>query len=256
MIEVETIGEGQLALRVKGKIERDDIVHAMKELNAATEANQAINLLIDMSEFSGMTVEALIADARFGFSHLSKLHHYKRVAVITDADWMKSIIWLENQLFRSIDIRTFAPEDADNAERFIAGHDIPEPKHEPSVIRLPSNRPDLMVFEIHDKLRRGDAQAVFGFLNDAYKQHGKIDLMVIIRDYEGFELGMLLDGATWKSKTNSITQIDQYAIVGGPPFLTATAQFVGSFLPVEIKTFELKELDEAWKWLGARRLLT
>ncbi|MEO1703253.1 MAG: STAS/SEC14 domain-containing protein [Pseudomonadota bacterium] len=256
MIEVESIDEGQLLLRVTGKLERNDIDRATRELNAAATDNEALNLLIDLSKFEGMTIEAVISDARYGLIHLSDLKRYQRIAVLTNADWLKSIVWIENQLFGGIDMRTFATDDEDLARGFVAGEDIPEPEYEPSVVRLASNQPNLVVFEIRDKIRAGDAGAMFGFLGDAYKQHGKVNLMVIVREYEGFELGMLFDTDTWKSKTGSISQIDQYAIVGGPPFLAATAQFVGSFLPITIKTFKLDELDEAWAWLGARALLT
>ena len=66
-------------------------------------------------------------------------------------------------------MRTFATDDEDTAKRFVAGEDIPEPEFEPSVVRLGSNRPDLIVFEIRDKVRSGDADAMFGFLTDALR---------------------------------------------------------------------------------------
>ncbi|MEN0001411.1 MAG: STAS/SEC14 domain-containing protein [Pseudomonadota bacterium] len=256
MIEVETIADGQIALRVKGKLEKEDIASAIEALQDARAAYGNVNILVDLTGFAGMTLEALFADIGYGINHLSELKHFKRIAVITDADWIEALIWVENRLLRQTDMRAFEAEDAELARRFVDGEDIPEKDYEPSVIRLAGNRPDLIVFEVRDKMRNADAQAVFGFLDAAYQAYGKVDLMVIIREFEGFELGILFDAQNWKSKSTSIARINKYAVVGGPSFVAATAQFIGSFLPVDIKTFVLDDVEDAWAWVGARPLLT
>ncbi|MEL6919677.1 MAG: STAS/SEC14 domain-containing protein [Pseudomonadota bacterium] len=255
MIKLDTIADGQIHLAVEGKLEREDITTTISALEAARNEHNDVNVLIDMTGFAGMTAEALVADLRYGLGHLTELKHYKRIAIVTDADWIEALVWIEGRLLRQTDMRCFGSDEIDHAKVFVAGEDVPERHHDPSVIRIASDRADLIAFEIRDKVRTADAHAMFGFLNAAYEVYGKIDLMIIIRDFEGFELGMLFDGETWRAKSASLSHIDKYAVVGGPASLTSTAQFIGGFLPVDIKAFSLDEKDKAWAWVGARPLL-
>lgn len=255
MIKIDTIADGQLSIVIDGKVQREDITAAIDELNAALTEYGDLNVLVDLTGFEGMTIEAFIADARYGFSHLSELKHYKRIAVVTDADWIEALVWIENKVFRQSEIRCFEPEDMNTAKAFIAGDDVPAKEYEPSIVRIPADRPDLLAFEIRDRVRTADAKAIFGFMSAAYEEHGKIDLMVTIRDFEGFDAGMLFDAQTWKAKSMSLSHIRKYAVVGGPSYLVSTAQFIGGFLPVDIKAFTSDELDEAWNWIGARPAL-
>ncbi|MEL6435228.1 MAG: STAS/SEC14 domain-containing protein, partial [Pseudomonadota bacterium] len=225
------------------------------ELEAVRAEHGDLNVLIDLTGFSGMTAEALITDLRYGITHLSELKHYNRIAIITDADWISALVWIENRILRQTDMSCFELDEMDVAKRFIAGEEVPEKAYEPSLLRLASNRPDLIVFELRDKVRTADAHAMFGFLSAAYEMHEKIDLMIIIRDFALPDLSMLFDAETWKAKTGSFSHINKYAVVGGPAYVMSAAQVIGSFLPVDVKTFPLEEMDDAWTWLGARPLL-
>lgn len=255
MIEVETLPGGIVSIDVTGKLDKADIEHVITELEAAREAHGKISVIVDLTGFAGMTAEALIADLRYGFSHLSELDHYERIAVLTGHDWIETLVRLEGRVFRRVDIRCFKPEERQRARAFANGMDVAPAETTPGIVRVPTDRGNMLAFRITDTVRAADAKAVMGFLNDTYARHDKIDLIVIIDEFEGFDPAILFDTGTWSSKAKSLSHVGRYAIVGGPGHVRNTASFLGAFMPVEIKAFARSEEDEAWAWLNAGPLL-
>lgn len=255
MITIETLSPGVLSLDITGKLERSDIEEVITALDAVREEHETISLVIDLTGFAGVTAEALISDLRYGLSQINELDHYDRIAVITGHEWIETLIWLEGKVLRMINVRCFKPEERQRARAFAFGTDVPPPERRPAIARVPTDRANMLAFRITDKVRPGDAKAIMGFLSDAYQRHDKIDLMVIVDDFEGFEPQILFDAATWSAKRESLSRVRRYAVVGGPSFIRNAASFFGAFIPVEIKAFERHEEEEAWQWLNAAPLL-
>lgn len=255
MITIEILSPGVLSLDITGKLERSDIEEAITEIDVVREEHGTVSLLVDLTGFAGMTAEALIADLRYGLSQVNALDHYDRIAVLTGHEWIETLIWLEGQLFKKLKIRCFKPDQRQRARAFAHGTDIPEPERKPAIIRVPTDRANMLAFRIRDRVQSGDARAIMGFLGDAYQRHDKIDLMVIVDDFDGFDAQILFDAGTWSSKRESLSHVRRYAVVGGPAFIRRAAGFFGAFIPVEIKAFERHEEDEAWQWLNAAPLL-
>jgi hypothetical protein len=255
MLEIKHLADDQIELVVTGKTEKEDVDAAIKALEAAQPESGKLHLIMDLSGFSGMTMEALMSDLRYGITHLNSLDRYGRAAVITDADWMEALVWIEDKVLRRIDIACFEPDERDQALAFINGEDPRKKHYEPSVIRVPADRDDILAFRIHDKLREADAKAIFGILGDAYERHDKVDLLVIIDDFEGFEPSMMFESDLWSGKWNAISNVRKYGVIGGPSFARGAASFFGAFLPMEIRTFERGDEKDAWQWIGATPLI-
>jgi hypothetical protein len=255
MIEVETLPGGIVSIDVTGKLDKTDIELVIAELDAAREAHGKISVMVDLTGFAGMTADALIADLRYGFSHLSELDHYERIAVLTGHDWIETLVWLEGKVFRRIDIRCFKPDERQRARAFANGMEVPRAETAPGIVRVPTDRANMLAFRITDTVRAADAKAIMGFLKDTYARHDKIDLMVIIDELDGFDPAILFDTGTWSTKAQSLSHVGRYAVVGGPDYVRRTAAFMGTFIPVEIRAFARDEEDEAWAWLNAGPLL-
>ncbi len=255
MIVIETLSPGVLSLDVTGKLEKNDIEQAITELDAAREAYGTLSLVIDLTGFAGVTAEALIADLRYAFSQINALDHYRRIAVLTGHEWIETLIGFEGRVFRSMDIRCFKPDERQRARAFANGMQIPPRPHKPAIVRVPTDRANMLAFRITDHVRAADAKAIMGFLTDAYRRHDKLDLLVIVDEFEGFDPQILLDAATWNAKGASISHVRRYAVVGGPSFMRSAAGLFGAFIPVEIKTFERGDEQAAWQWLNAAPLL-
>ncbi len=252
MIVAEIIAPGVVGLDVTGKLDSDDVKVAILAIEEALERFDEVSLFVDLTGYAGATASAILTDVRYGFSHLGDLGRYKRVAVISGHAWIDTLVWLEARLVRKVDIRRFAPEERHMAKVFAKGGEIPRGRAEPAIARIATDRDDLFAFRITDHLGKHDAHALIGYLEEAWTRNEKVDLMVVIENYDGFDLSLLVDPALWKGKVASLSHVRRYAVVGGPAAMRGAAAFFGAFLPMEIRTFERGHESEAWHWLDAK----
>ncbi|MDN2566138.1 STAS/SEC14 domain-containing protein [Aquibium sp. A9E412] len=122
----------------------------------------------------------------------------------------------------------------------------------PVVRRIETDRADAYAFEITGHIAAPDVENAYGLLEAAYRQHDKIDLIVLIHDYEGFDWNAILTDATMLGKTNALKHIRKYAVVGGPGWMAGAIAVFRPFVSVEMKHFAADEADEAWAWIDAR----
>ncbi len=118
-----------------------------------------------------------------------------------------------------------------------------------SVTRRDAPRPDLLAFEITDKVTKVDIEWMSAITDEAMKIHDKIDMLIMMSNYEGSELAASLNGYASSVKARSVAHINRYVVVGAPTLAKAMINLSGMVLPVEAKTFDLTEEAEAWAYL-------
>lgn len=119
-----------------------------------------------------------------------------------------------------------------------------------SVIQRDAPRADLIAFEIKDKITKPDIEWMSSITDKAMKAHGKIDMLLIMSNYEGSDLGAKFDGYANEVKVRSVAHIRKYVVVGAPTFARAMIKLSGTVIPVETKTFDLAEEEQAWAYLA------
>lgn len=123
----------------------------------------------------------------------------------------------------------------------------------PNIKRIETDRPDAYAFEITGHITAPDIENMYGLLEGAYAVHDKIDLLVVIHDYEGFDWSAAFKESTMVGKTHALKHIRKYAVIGGPGWMRPVIGFFKPFFSLEMKHFEADEEEAAWKWLGASR---
>lgn len=118
-----------------------------------------------------------------------------------------------------------------------------------SVVRRETPRPDLVAFEIRDRITEPDIEWVSAIVDEAMKTHDTIDMLLIMSNYEGSDLAARFDGHAASTQARSVAHIRRYVVVGAPAFAKAMINLSGLVLPVETKTFDLAEEAAAWAWL-------
>lgn len=121
----------------------------------------------------------------------------------------------------------------------------------PSVRRVETDREDACAFEITGRVSAADMENLYGLLEAEYALHDKIDLLVLIHDYEGFDWSAAFTETTMAGKTHALRHIRKYAVVGGPDWMRGVIGFARPFLSIEMKHFELDQAGAAWTWIGA-----
>ncbi|CAN0656002.1 SpoIIAA-like [Nitratireductor aquimarinus] len=121
----------------------------------------------------------------------------------------------------------------------------------PNVRRIETDRDDAYAFEIVGHITAADMENLYGLLEGAYEVHDKIDVLVIIHDYEGFDWHAAFKEQTMISKTNALKHIRKYAVAGGPAWMGTTIAFFRPFFSMEMEYFPYEKVEDAWNWLGA-----
>jgi len=124
----------------------------------------------------------------------------------------------------------------------------------PSVRRIETDRPDVYAFEITGYIEAADIENLYGLLEGAYQLHDRIDVIVLVHDYEGVDWSAAWKDQTFLKKAKALKHIRKYAVVGGPGWMQAMIGIAKPFLSIEMKHFELDEADAAWEWIGTKPL--
>jgi hypothetical protein len=109
--------EGVIGFEASGKLEADDYRKVI--LPALVEAAESgdVRFLIVMRDFQGMSGGALWQDLKVGVEHLRA---WKRIALVTDIDWMRHMTDLFGWMTPG-ETRTFPLAERDQAKTWVAG---------------------------------------------------------------------------------------------------------------------------------------
>jgi hypothetical protein len=122
----------------------------------------------------------------------------------------------------------------------------------PAIRRIETNRADLCALEIVGHLTAADLENAYGLLDAAYAEHDKIDLLVRLTDYDGFDWSGVFSATTFRGKRQALRHIRRYAVVGGPGWMQIGLRIFSPLTSIESRRFELADEAAAWAWLGAR----
>lgn len=110
--------EGVIGLRAVGRVTGDDyrdvLVPAVDE---ATAGGHTVRLMLVLGDaFEGYDPSAVAADAGVGLEHFRS---FERVAVVTDADWIRRAIHLFGPLIPG-EVRVFPVADEADARQWVS----------------------------------------------------------------------------------------------------------------------------------------
>lgn len=123
--------------------------------------------------------------------------------------------------------------------------------HEGSIRQIESGKPDLYAFEVAGKIRKEDIESMARTVKAAFQRPGKIDMLIVMTNYEGIEIGAAFDFESLTAQAEAATKVRKYAVVGAPGWAGAMINLLSPLSPVEEKTFDLKEIASAWEWVRA-----
>jgi hypothetical protein len=109
MIEILTSPDHVVALKLSGTISGQDYDQAVNAVDAKLDVHDRIGVLVDLTGFSDMTLEAGAKDARYSLRHLWKLGRFPREALITDKEWVRALARIVGPIIPQVEVRTFDP---------------------------------------------------------------------------------------------------------------------------------------------------
>jgi hypothetical protein len=115
--------------------------------------------------------------------------------------------------------------------------------------RVPERRPDLLTFEVLGQLDAEDMRHMADQVSDAFERHGKIDLLVLFRRFDGATAGAAVEPHALKVELASMANVRRYGVVGAPGWADAMIALGGWVTPIQSKTFDHDEEAEARAWI-------
>ena len=120
----------------------------------------------------------------------------------------------------------------------------------PAIRRIDTTRSDLCALEIVGHFTAADLENAYGLLEAAYAEHEVVDLLVRIRDYDGFDWSAVFHKATIRGKAKALRHIRNYAVIGGPTWMRAVLTVFGPLTSIKTRHFAPDREAEAWAWVG------
>lgn len=252
MIEHLKAKSGVLALRVGEHLAREDIDKCLELLAEAFEGHSKIGLYIEVSEFTGFDTEALAPGFKRASALLRQLDRFGRVAIVSDQAWIRWASRLESAILPGISYRTYTIAERRKALAWIEGAtDLP---YGSAVRIVPTTRPDTVGIEIDGRLAAEEVSQVARRLNELRRTQPLKAILVLIRSLPGFDPGLVVDREYLRMKLALPSELDRYAVVGGPDWLEGWLKFWQPLVRVELRRFDEGDEKGAWDWIGAAPL--
>jgi hypothetical protein len=119
MLERIDSPENVLAVRAVGKVEKTDYENTLDPAIAEMiQHRDEVRFVYVLGEdFDGYSAHAVLQDAKLGMSHLSK---WKRIAVVTDHDWIQHAVGMFGWMVPG-DVKVFPVQEQAAAMEWAAG---------------------------------------------------------------------------------------------------------------------------------------
>ncbi len=248
MLTVKELSPRIYEVTLSGVVEKSDIDILKRDLTPALEAPGKMGIVLRAEDLEDITGDALIADARFEFSLLPQWSKVRKVAVVTDKQAFEALLSWFDPILPMMEFRTFAPGAAAEARSWAGDLSENEPADTPGVRVVQDGTDGLLVFEIDGMMTEDAADEVFAAFDRAVEARGTVNLMVRIKNYQGFDLGLLGDPGFMSAKFGAIGKVGRYAVVGAPGWMRTMVQAMGPLIPIEMRTFDLSEDAAALEW--------
>lgn len=119
----------------------------------------------------------------------------------------------------------------------------------PCVRRVQESRPDLLTFEILGQLDGEDMRYMADQVDEAFERHGKIDMLILFRRFEGATAAAAVEPQVLKVEFASIVHVRRYGVVGAPKWADAMITMGGWVTPIDSRTFDNDEEALARAWM-------
>lgn len=119
----------------------------------------------------------------------------------------------------------------------------------PALSRIETRRDDVYAFEMDGLLSKVESDEIFQTLEKAYQEHEKINLLLRIGRFDGFDWSTLFSETTFMGKLHAIKHLRRYAVIGGPGWISTAINAFNPLFRVEVRHFEYEEEADAWNWI-------
>jgi len=250
MSGIKNLPENVLLIKLSGKVTKKDVKAYENDVYSKLKDFKKIGLLIDISELSDMTGDAIAEDIKFELGLLSKLTCFSKVAIVSDKEFVKATLKFFEFFVPFMDMKIFNTENFDSAVAFVS--DLSKEKVLPKsdIKFLKTESADLFAYEINGVVTKEMVEKIIPKMQDVFENHDKIDLLVKVQNYSGVSPEVLVMPSLYAFKMEAINHVRRYAVIGAKGWMKQLVGIFKPFVPMEVKTFDLEDEAKAWEWLN------
>jgi len=112
---------------------------------------------------------------------------------------------------------------------------------------LPETKGHIIAIRIMDYMRVQDYQTLLPHLKKRIEQHGKIRLLVELKDFNGVEILGLLKALPYALRYGKY--VEKKAILTDEPWVYTWTAFLSSFSKTKVRCFPSSEGEKAREWI-------
>jgi hypothetical protein len=250
MLEIVPSPPGVIAMRFSGSFDHDDVEKARAFFEQPFATGEKINLFIEVDSFTGMDLKELPRYIASAAPFLTRLEHLGRVAIVSDATWLRSLAKVESALLPHVHYETFVSAEREQALAWVEGRSLLP--HGRTMTIAETDSPNVVGFGIDGRPDALEMNALVDHFEELLRQNRTLRVLGRLRHFDGVAIGGILHREVLDVKRRSLSQVERFAIVGGPDWLGTWLSVLDSVFKIEIRHFELADETEAWAWLGAQ----
>lgn len=118
MVELMDIGiDNAIALNIKSRVTQEDVEYVLRELREKLNTHSELVVLKRIEKFVGVNFDAIVREAAYLFRE--GLPKITKVAIVSDKNWIKNVVEIEDFIFGNIEMKTFPLSEEDKAIEFL-----------------------------------------------------------------------------------------------------------------------------------------
>ncbi len=107
-----------IEVTISGKITKEELTKMISEIETPLKEWEEIRILKRFDSFGGMEIAALSDDLKFAYNNFAHYKKIKKVAVVTDTDWIEKLSGFFSNFF-SGEVQIFEQEDIEKARAWV-----------------------------------------------------------------------------------------------------------------------------------------
>ena len=258
MLEILASPKHLVAVRISGAITADDIAAATVAMQNALKDNERISAFAEVDDSAHLTVEGLFKDLVESLNRVNDRKHIYRSALVTNKGWMAAMARVEGLVLSSIDVRVFGTEERNKAFAWASEEPAPLPEAKvptPGLRLIQTTDDKVFAYEVNGHVSESDIKSTVAAANAAFEKHDKVNVLVRMKDFNGFDLSSLFNEDLIKTKYKSLSKVEKYAVIGPKPWMRNLLELINPLFKIETRIFETSDEQAAWDWVGANQAL-
>ena len=126
MIDIIKRDEDIIEIAVDGKILHDDYQRVLPEFENIIARHGSMRCLIEVGHIKGMQPKAVLDDLKFDIKHAKDI---RRCAIVSDANWHRSLTRLWGWFMPKCKVETFKPEQRAEAAAWVREVPVTQSAH-------------------------------------------------------------------------------------------------------------------------------